>query len=119
MLNLQGLQALGLDTDEGMAYCADDEDFYEEMLNEYVLLAQEGLEDLERACASRDFDGYAMRVHTIKSTSRMIGAKEISGKAQQLEMSAKTGAVEMIPAAHESFLDAYRTLLEGIRKNIG
>ena len=36
MLNLQGLRALGLDVEEGMAYCADDEDFYEEMLDEYV-----------------------------------------------------------------------------------
>ena len=119
MLNLQGLRALGLDVEEGMAYCADDEDFYEEMLGEYVREAQAGLEDLTQEYASRDWERYALRAHTIKSTSRMIGAKEVSEKARQMEISAKTGAEEMIHSMHEPFLAEYRSLTEEIRKNIG
>ena len=119
MLNLQGLRALGLDVEEGMAYCADDEDFYEEMLGEYVREAQAGLEDLTQEYASRDWERYALRAHTIKSTSRMSGAKEVSEKARQMENSARTGAEEMIHSMHESFLAEYRSLTEEIRKNIG
>lgn len=119
MLNLQGLSALGLDVEEGMAYCADDEDFYEEMLGEFALEAQKGLEDLIQGYASRDWERYALRAHTIKSTSRMIGAKEVSEKARQLEHSAKTGEEEMLHTMHEPFLTEYRGLTEGIRKNIG
>ena len=119
MLNLQGLRALGLDVEEGMAYCVDDEDFYEEMLGEFVLEAQAGLEDLTQGYASRDWGRYALRAHTIKNTSRMIGAKEMSEKARQLENSAKMDPEEMIPSMHEAFLIEYRALTEGIRKNIG
>ena len=119
MLDLQGLSALGLDVEEGLAYCADDEDFYEEMLEEFVREAQAGLEDLTQGYASRNWEKYALRAHSIKSTSRMIGAKELSEKARQLEQSAKTGAEEIIHSMHESFLAEYRALTEGIRKNIG
>ena len=119
MLNLQGLRSLGLDVEEGLAYCADDEDFYEEMLGEFALEAEAGLEDLTRGYASLDWEKYALRTHSIKSTSRMIGAKEVSEKARQLENFAKTGAEDMIRSMHEPFLVKYRELAEGIRKNIG
>ena len=119
MVDLQGLRALGLDVDEGMAYCAEDEEFYGEMLEEYVLEAEKGLEDLTQGYAAHDWERYALRTHTIKSTSRTIGAKEVSEKARQLENYAKTGEKEMIHAMHESFLTEYLALTEGIRKNIG
>ena len=119
MVDLQGLRALGLDVDEGMAYCAEDEEFYGEMLEEYVLEAEKGLEDLTQGYAAHDWERYALRAHTIKSTSRTIGAGEISEKARQLENYAKTGEEEMIHAMHESFLTEYLALTEGIRKNIG
>ena len=49
----------------------------------------------------------------------MIGAKEVSEKARQMENFAKTGAEEMIHSMHEPFLAEYRSLTEEIRKNIG
>ena len=119
MMDLQGLRALGLDVEEGMAYCADDEEFYGEMLEEFVLEAQKGLEDLTQGYAAHDWERYARRAHTMKSTSRTIGAREVSEKARQLEHYAGTGEEEMIHAMHESFLTEYLALTEGIRKNIG
>ena len=34
MLDIDALTAAGIDTEEGLAYCADDPDIYEEMLME-------------------------------------------------------------------------------------
>jgi HPt (histidine-containing phosphotransfer) domain-containing protein len=114
MIDLKSLEALGIDTAEGMTYCADDPEFYEEMLSEYISEAQTGAAELEQAYMSRDRSSYGIRAHTIKSTSRMIGAKYISEQARQLEMAAKEGNDETIVSLHDEFIKAYRELVEGI-----
>ncbi len=36
MLDTEALHRIGIDTEEGIAYCADDPEFYEDMLREYL-----------------------------------------------------------------------------------
>ena len=99
------LSALGIDAEEGLAYCADDEEFYDEMLDEYVHESRAKLEELIAAFGSRDWDRYRISAHSLKSTSRMIGAKGISGKAHELEIAAKAGDAGEIEALHSEFTD--------------
>ncbi|MBR2527097.1 MAG: Hpt domain-containing protein [Blautia sp.] len=119
MLHIQGLQALGIDTDEGLACCAGDPEFYEEMLGAYAAEAQTGSTKLEQDYSSHDWKSYGIRVHTVKSTSRMIGAKDLSEEARQLETAAKESDPDTILSHHDAFLAAYIQLAEEIKKNIG
>ena len=82
MLNWDRLRACGIDTGAGMACCAEDGEFYAEMLGEFVRDAAAKLGELERFCAARDWDNYRIRAHSLKSTSRTIGATALSQRAK-------------------------------------
>ena len=119
MADYAKLQALGIDTEEGLAYCAEDPEFYEEMLGEYGTEGLKDLEELARFFRSEDWKNYGIRAHTVKSTSRMIGAQALSEQARMLEAAAKEGSVDRIREAHAPFLEAYGTLLAGLREALG
>ena len=119
MVDTQTLAALGIDAEEGLAYCADDPEFYEEMLGEYVAEAGAGLDELDRAYAGRDWQLYGIRAHSIKSTSRMIGATAFSELAREMELAAREGRAGDIDARHAPFVAGYRQLVGDIRKVLG
>lgn len=116
MADMQMLRSGGIDPDEGLACCADDAEFYEEMLAEYIAESQAGLEELDRFCAQKDWTRYGIRAHSVKSTSRMIGAASFSETAREMELAAKEGRSDEIIARHHTFADEYRQLTECIRK---
>ena len=115
MLDEAALAKLGIDAGEGMAYCADDPEFYEEMLGEYVREGDERLAELEKFFEGGDWPNYAIRAHSAKNTSRMIGARALSERARELELAAKAGDAEQVAAAHGAFLADYAALIGGIR----
>ena len=116
MLDMDTLAAAGIDTEEGLAYCADDPAFYEEMLMEFVSEAALHLEEMGRLLSNADWVNYGIHAHTLKSTSRMIGALSFSARAREQEMAAKAGDGDMIVSSHASFVATYAALVEAIRK---
>ena len=114
-MDMEGLRALGIDTDEGLAYCADDVEFYGEMLEEYVREGTEKPAGFRRAYEARDWNGYRILAHSVKSTSRIVGAKALAERAARLEAAARAGDAEAIDGAHEAFLADYAGLVEAIR----
>ena len=106
MANLHMLMEIGVDTDEGLACCADDVEFYEEMLKD----------ELNRFYTMQDWEHYGIRAHTTKSTSRMIGAVSFSEIAREMEFAAKEGRAEAIIMNHASFVSGYQQLVDGIQK---
>ena len=116
MLDTEALHRIGIDTEEGIAYCADDPEFYEEMLAEYVKESKTNVTDLQRFFEARDFDNYRIKAHSVKSTSRMIGASALAETAYGLELAGKERDETKIAAAHEPFLSAYSSFAERLRE---
>ena len=115
MIDLDLLRNMGVDTDTGMAYCADDPEFYEEMLAEF---AEDGLirsGDMARFMEALDWDNYAICAHSVKSSARMIGAAAISEQARVLEQAARAGDGAAVRTAHYGFAEEYRRLINAIR----
>ena len=119
MLNSQALEKMGIDANEGLAYCADDPEFYEEMLGEYRAEGRARLDELRRFFEQRDWKNYAIRAHSAKSTSKMIGAKALSEKARELEMAGKAEDEQAISALHEPFACEYGALLDQLDALLG
>ena len=113
-MELAKLKEIGLDTDNGLAYCADDAEFYAEMLGEYAMEAPVTAGELVRAFDSADWAVYGIRVHALKTMSRMIGANDAAGTAYELEMAAKHGDAKKINDLHEGFIACVRELSERI-----
>lgn len=103
-----------LDTETGMSYCCDDEEFYREMLSSYI--SNEKYEDILDFYEKEDWDNYRIQVHALKSTSLSIGANEVSEQAKKLEQAAKEGDIAYIQEHHEEVMNQYKELLSKLKK---
>lgn len=110
------LEQMGIDAGEGLAYCADDPEFYVEMLGEYVAEGSAKTEALERFFEARDWTNYAIQAHSVKSVSRMIGAAALSELARGQETAARDGDEEVVLTGHPRFTSEYAALLAKLRE---
>ena len=115
MLDTEALHRIGIDTEEGIAYCADDAEFYEDMLREYLQESDGRAADLQRFYASQDWSQYGLCAHTVKSTSKMIGAKAVSELAREMELACRSRDAASVLTGHDRFLREYTDLADGLR----
>ena len=113
------LESLEIDPKAGMRYCAQDRPLYEEVLSEYAIHGKGRISELESYFCDRDWDNYAIRIHAVKSTSKMIGAEKVSEMARILENAAKGKREEEIFGLQEPFMEAYRTLILKLSRELG
>ena len=109
---LDALNDIGLNTKDGLSYCAMDEEFYAEMIGEYISEKEDRVKELTEGFDARDWEKYRIAVHSIKSTSRMIGADVMSESARRMEQACKDGNEEELLAEHALFLSEYNKLVE-------
>lgn len=101
-----------LNYDNGMEYCGDDEEFYMDILRSY--LEDNVLAVLNDLYMKGDWRTYKVRVHGLKSSSRYVGADDISEKARQLEFAARDNDIAFINMNHYKFMWQYEVLLKKI-----
>lgn len=100
----------GIDVVVGMEYSAGDADLYREVLTDYMDTIEEKAQTIEQAVEKRDIDTYTIEVHSLKSTSKSIGAMGLSQLAKNLEENGKNGEWEPIIARTPALLSMYRGL---------
>ena len=110
-----GLRDAGIDTDTGLRYCRGEADFYRTVLDEYAQGWAEKAESLDRCFEAEDWKSYAVLVHALKSSSKMIGALELGEQAAALEQAADASDAEKIRASHGAMLEAYGKTASAIR----
>lgn len=107
---------IGINVELGMSYCMDDEDFYREVLEEYINSSK--VSELTALFDAKDWDNYRIRIHAVKSTSLTIGAEELSAKALALETACKNGDAHTIETNHKDCLDMYIKTLDMVKNAI-
>lgn len=101
----------------GLKYCAGQMEIYRDIAALYVEEGPGNLLELRRLYEAKDWQGYAVVVHALKSTSMTVGAMPLAELAQDQETAAKTGAsVEELADRHFSMLEDYRTALQEIQR---
>ena len=115
MPDTKALHRIGIDTEEGIAYCADDAEFYEDMLREYLQESDGRAADLQRFYASQDWSQYGLCAHTVKSISKMIGAKAVSELAREMELACRSRDPASVLTGHDRFLREYADLADCLR----
>ena len=103
-----------INTELGIEYCGGDEDFYAEMLQDYV--DGDKTELLNQYLEAENWTDYRVQIHAVKSTSLMIGAEELSAHAKELELAAAQGDGAAVKAGHAAVLEEYKKLLDMIRE---
>lgn len=114
--SLTKIQDLGIDTAFGMDYCGGDKDFYFELLLDYADNYEDKINVIKGYLKDDDIRNYEIRVHGVKSTSKLIGAMDLSEKARLLESAAKNGDKNYIDANHGEFITEYEGLMKTVKE---
>ena len=97
-----------------MRFCNNDWDFYTTILKDYVLSFNERSVDLQRFYESKDFKNYGIVVHALKSTSKTIGATDLSKKAELLEKASYEADSDYISKEHDTMEHVYKEVKDAI-----
>ena len=97
----------GIDADAALAHCAA-ADILESALKTYYITIESKAAELEAFYKAEDWKNYCTKVHALKSTSRLIGAMDVSGKAAHLEECAHNSDVEEIREKHGQLMELFK-----------
>ena len=115
LLALVMVSGCGKETvDDGMTYCAGDKEFYVDMLKEYIDSYEEKSQQLNKLFRTKEWSQYQIYVHALKSTSRTIGANDLSELARSMEEASSKGDGEYIGKYHDKLMTDYKVITEGI-----
>ena len=101
------LEQKGFHISAGIRYCHGDSGLYEEMLVRFSKNAEQKAADIETSFQNEDITNYQILVHTLKSSSKMIGADRLSEIARAAEEAAKTRNSAYIKGNHRTLMDKY------------
>ena len=113
------LRRLGVDVTQGLLYCQKDEEFYQSLLVQFASEGNEKRTNLEKFFTEKNLNDYSIIVHALKSTSKMIGASDLSAKAKALEEASKAGDFASIENGHRTVMDEYKILTDTILSSFG
>ena len=108
------LENVGIHTQSGLQYCRGDKEFYVELLSQFAKEAASKETKIQDFYQQKDIDNYRIQVHALKSSSKMVGADELSEMARQAEEAAKNQDVSYITEHQEELLSTYREVVQKI-----
>ncbi|MBD5457134.1 MAG: response regulator [Lachnospiraceae bacterium] len=105
--------------DVGLALqLAKSEKLFWQILKEYVKVIPRKADLLQQRKETQDWKNYTIEVHALKSSSKQIGAIELSLLAEEMEHAGKEDDIEFILAHHDELLEMYRGYKSSLGKYI-
>ena len=112
------LKKAGIDTGAGLRYSQRDKELYHTLLKQYIKEAKIKQEKINEYYKNKDFKNYEILVHALKSTSKMIGATQLSEKAKKLEDLAKAGGSGITGEMHDAMMGMYKKIAAAIMNSV-
>ena len=109
------MRKAGIDIESGLRFCQNDRDLYKSIITDYALSSDEKIKNITDFFNQEDWKNYAICVHALKSTSKTIGADDLSSKAQALELAANNNDGSVIKQGHEEMLNKYKETIKAIK----
>ena len=100
-----------IDVEKGIANCGDEE-CYVMTLNTYADTIDDYISDIKGAYDAHDIQNATIKIHALKSTSRIIGAADLGELAQELENAGGAGDIQTLSEKIGGLLDRCRKLSE-------
>ncbi len=108
------LTSSGIYWKNGLKYCDNDMAIFRTVLEEFAQSSKEKAKDLQTYYDVGDLNTYAVLVHSLKSTSRLIGAVKLSEAAELLEIAANTQKLDIIENTHAAMMAQYANVVAAI-----
>ena len=109
------LREAGIRPDAGLFYCQGDAELYHTLLTEYLNEYPEKAELLRSTFAAGNWKDYSIYAHSLKSSSRMLGAGSLSETAARMEAAANAGNEAAIRKEHAAMMAGYEAAAGAIR----
>jgi hypothetical protein len=112
---LSKMSVAGLDINNGIDLFGGDEGMYLNILRSYAVNTRPLLDSME-GVSGGNLSDYAIKVHSVKGSSRNIVANEVGDFAEALEHASKKGDLDFVKTYNPAFLDLARKLLNDLDK---
>ena len=89
---------------------------FKKVVADYYKNGPDTLETIKHSLEAKDFDTYAIKTHSLKSTSRQIGAMELGDYAEKLEKAGKASDEKEIAKYHDETMAMFEELLKNLSK---
>ena len=96
----------GLDSFEGIVHCGGVEP-YLDALTVFAESVSTGVKEIADFFKKEDWKNYTTKVHALKSSARVVGAKELSERARRLEDAGNSGYINEIKEGTAQLLELY------------
>ena len=116
---LDTLRAEGINVDDALGYCMNDEDFYKDLLKTYVNSESEKREMITKYYTEENWKDYQVQVHALKSSSKTIGLDELSEMALEQENAAGENDEKIIFEGYEPMMTRYAADVKKIKNILG
>ena len=103
-----------LNTKEGVEHCGSVE-AYLDALEVFANAINTAADEIEKYYNNGDWKNYTTKVHALKSSSKVIGADELSEKARRLEDAGNSGYIDEIKQDNEPLLKLYRSYADKLK----
>lgn len=97
----------GIDTDEVTGHYNGSLEEYNELLTLYCLDGKRKLDVLQELWEERDYEGYGIEVHALKSASANVGAMRLSSRAKEQEKAVNRGDLAFVDSHIQKLLAEY------------
>ena len=108
--DINNLKDYGLNVEDGLKYTGGKEKYIAAVLR-YMKNHDRNREELDAFLGSDDIERYKVRVHALKSNSKMIGAVEIGREFEALESAALGGKIDYIRDNNDRVMNLYDGLV--------
>ncbi|MBE5953075.1 MAG: Hpt domain-containing protein [Lachnospiraceae bacterium] len=108
---------LVINKENGLKFCMDSEEFYNEILEAFVAQAEKFIIQLGEFYEKKDWANYAIVAHSLKSNTRTIGADNFADLSLKHELAGKANDVVFITSDYDNYILALKALMEKV-KNI-
>lgn len=75
-------------------------------------------EEIQKYYDTGDWKNYTVKVHALKSSSRLVGAMKLGDDAEALEMAGNDKDTEYITSHHADMMEEYRTIRDALKDGL-
>lgn len=103
-----------IDTAHGMEYSMNDKDMYKDMVSMFIEQREQNLSDIQGAFDKKDWDNYRIKVHGLKSNSRLVGGMELGDLAEKCEHAARDKDETLIVSETPKLFELYEQTIQAL-----
>ncbi len=111
-------QYLVINKENGLKFCMEDENFYNEILTAFCSQANKFIPQLAQYYDSKDWGNYAIIAHSLKSNTRTIGADNFADLSYKHELAGKGDDGDFITSDYEKYVAALKALMEKVQEMV-